>query len=144
MKERDKLFGCNFSPWVNFAEEDLLCAKTLLKEKLYNQVCFHSQQAAEKMLKAFLKSKRMVPPKLHNLLELLEMCKEKDGDFKEIQESCEYLSRFYLSVRYPDALPGFLPEGLPVFKDAKKALEEAENILDFVKTILLRKEKKIE
>lgn len=49
MKDRDKLFGCNFSPWINFAEEDLLCAKTLLKENLYNQVCFHSQQAAEKM-----------------------------------------------------------------------------------------------
>ena len=113
MKNDNNMSKSNFSVWLQFAEEDFLSAKALWGKKIYNQVCFHSQQAAEKMLKAFLKSQGIVPPKIHNLLELLQMCKEKDSEFATLQKGCEYLSRFYLPARYPDALPGSLPEGLP-------------------------------
>lgn len=133
MKKYDRENESGLIVWIRFAEEDILSAKALLEKGIYNQVCFHSQQAAEKMLKAFLKSKEMVPPKIHSLLELLQMCKEKDNDFDLLQEECEYLSRFYLSIRYPDALVGSLSEGLPNLEEAKKALDFAEYIMKFVK-----------
>ncbi|MFH1876359.1 MAG: HEPN domain-containing protein [Candidatus Omnitrophota bacterium] len=126
-----------FSVWLQFAEEDLLSAEALLEKKIHNQVCFHSQQSVEKILKAFLKSQKILPPKIHSLLELLEMCKEKNNKFCTLQKGCAYLSRFYLSVRYPDALAGVLPEGLPSFEEAKRSLAFAEEIIAFVKKILL-------
>lgn len=136
MKGDNKIGRPDFSTWLQFAEEDFLSAKTLLESGIYNQVCFHSQQAVEKMLKAFLKSRGIVPPKIHSLLELLEMCKEEGARFDSFQEGCEYLSRFYVPTRYPDALPGSLPEGLPNLEDARKALDFAEEIMEFVGKVL--------
>ncbi|RKY56317.1 MAG: DNA-binding protein, partial [Candidatus Neomarinimicrobiota bacterium] len=36
------------------------------------------------------------------------------------------LDRFYIPTRYPNALPGSLPEGLPNAQDAKDTLTTAE------------------
>ena len=41
--------------WLQYAEEDLTVARLTLREDgPPNQVCFHSQQIAEKCLKGFL------------------------------------------------------------------------------------------
>ncbi|MFZ5911941.1 MAG: HEPN domain-containing protein [Chloroflexota bacterium] len=42
--------------WVTYAEEDLVMAKSALKRRkpLTNASCYHSQQCAEKYLKAML------------------------------------------------------------------------------------------
>jgi HEPN domain-containing protein len=48
----------NFSVWLQFAEEDFLSAKLLLERKIYNQVCFHSQQVAEKNSESIFKISR--------------------------------------------------------------------------------------
>ena len=37
--------------WLTFVQEDLQVAEILLREQVYNQVGFHSQQAVEKALK---------------------------------------------------------------------------------------------
>jgi HEPN domain-containing protein len=42
------------SRWCAFAENDLETAEVLLREAIWNQVCFHSQQSVEKYLKASL------------------------------------------------------------------------------------------
>ena len=122
--------------WLAFAEEDLSSEKILLKGKIYNQVCFHAQQTAEKSLKAFLKSKGVNLPKTHNLLELIQICKRKSATFGQLEENCEYLSRFYLPTRYPDAMVGSLPEGLPNMEDAMRAVNKAEPVLELVKKLL--------
>jgi len=44
----------DFSRWLKFAEEDLKMAEFALKEGVYNQACFHSQQCVEKVLKGFI------------------------------------------------------------------------------------------
>jgi HEPN domain-containing protein len=137
MQNSERANQYSFSVWLQFAKEDMLSAQILLKERVYNQVCFHSQQAAEKILKAFLKSQKIIPPKIHSLLELLEMCKGKNNRFNLIQKGCEYLSRFYLPVRYPDALAGTLPEGLPSREEAENSLGFAEEIVEFVEKILI-------
>ena len=40
--------------WIQFAKEDFILAKAAFEKEIFNQVCFHSQQAIEKSLKAFI------------------------------------------------------------------------------------------
>ncbi|MBT9148020.1 MAG: hypothetical protein DDT32_01789 [Syntrophomonadaceae bacterium] len=40
--------------WFDFAADDIKSGEILLREGMYNMVCFHAQQAAEKALKGFL------------------------------------------------------------------------------------------
>lgn len=122
--------------WLFFADEDFNAAKALLNDKIYNQVCFHAQQSAEKSLKAFLKSRGLVIPKTHNLSELIHLCIKESKSFAPMEEACQYLGRFYLPTRYPDAIVGSPPEGLPDENDAKKAIDESGKVLKFVKKIL--------
>ncbi len=62
--------------WLEFAKQDLRMAEIALKENLYNQVCFHSQQAAEKFLKGYLFAKNKTIPKTHFIDELLTLVLE--------------------------------------------------------------------
>lgn len=118
--------------WFEFAREDFRLVKIALKEKIYNQVCFHSQQAAEKTLKGFLKNKSKNVPKTHFLDELLNLCIKIDNDFQALKEGCSILDDYYIPTRYPDALPGIFPEGLPQQKDAQEALSILKKIMEFV------------
>jgi len=49
------------------------------------------------------------------------------------QQAAEKAIKTYHLLRYPDALPGSLPEGLPQRKEAEKALKCAQEVFDFVK-----------
>ena len=63
--------------WVRIAELDLSSAHHLFKTHHPNPleiVCFHSQQAAEKVLKCFLVMQNIDFPKTHDLNELWKMC----------------------------------------------------------------------
>jgi HEPN domain-containing protein len=55
---------------------------------------------------------------------------------EQYKEKLEFLDKFYVPTRYPDALPGSLPEGLPNKEDAEKAVESAKEVVDFVKKAL--------
>lgn len=118
--------------WFSFAQEDLKVAKLSFDEKIYNQACFHSQQGVEKMLKGFLKIKSKNIPKVHSLAQLLTLCAEIDIDFENIRTACVKLDDYYILTRYPDALPGILPEGLPSEDDAQKAISTLEEVIDIV------------
>ena len=113
--------------WVEFAVEDLKMAKLAMKEKIYNQVCFHSQQAVEKIFKGYLETKNVLPPKTHKLTDLISLI--NNGIIKKFKNEIILLDRFYIPTRYPDALPGSLPIGLPKEKDAKDSLETAIKIV---------------
>ncbi len=102
-----------FSNWIAFAEDDLRAARACLKEGVFSQACFHAQQEVEKALKAVIASKGDLPPKTHELRDLLTICLRYTEDFAVFKEECNLLSRFYLPTRYPDAILGSLPEGLP-------------------------------
>jgi HEPN domain-containing protein len=121
--------------WFHFAEEDLRMAKLALKEGIYNQVCFHSQQAVEKALKAHLESNNVMPPKTHKIVDLIS--KIKTEMFKDLRNNLILLDRFYIPTRYPDALPGSLSEGLPRKEDAEESLKLAVKIVERVKKGML-------
>lgn len=53
--------------WMEFAHEDSRMAELALKEKIYNQACFHSEQCVEKVIKAFIIHKGRFTHKAINL-----------------------------------------------------------------------------
>jgi HEPN domain-containing protein len=112
--------------WLLFAHQDLRMAQMAMEEGLYNQVCFHAQQCAEKAIKGLLAHQRKIPPRTHRLADLLGLL--EPDPFAEDRIEIQLLDRFYLPTRYPDALPVSLPEGLPDAGDAQEALTIAGKV----------------
>ncbi|MFZ0929780.1 MAG: HEPN domain-containing protein [Syntrophobacteraceae bacterium] len=119
--------------WLQIAAEDLKMAELAIRECIYNQVCFHSQQSAEKAVKALLLLQGQVVPRTHLLGDLLRLL---EPDPFSASLGIQLLDRFYLPTRYPDALPGSLPEGLPNHEDAFEALAVARQVLITVSDII--------
>lgn len=119
--------------WFIFADEDRTIAERALEEGILNQVCFHAQQGVEKLLKGKLHDTEKRIPKTHHLTELLGLCITIDNNLKTFEKDCMTLDRYYIPTRYPDALPGTLPEGLPNERDAREAIE----IFDRIRTAIV-------
>jgi len=111
--------------WLYFAGEDLKMADLALEAEIYNQVCFHSQQCAEKAIKGLLLFQGKTPPRTHLLGDLLTILSPNPFT---ISLDVQLLDRFYIPTRYPDALPGSLPEGLTTHQDAMEALSVARQV----------------
>lgn len=125
-----------YMAWLRYADDDLKAAEELIKAGLYNLACFHSHQGAEKYLKAFLVKHRINPPRIHKLPVLLSLCQQAGAEIEELEELKEdflILDMYYIPTRYPTAPVGSLPEGLPNEEDAKKALDIAKRVRDFIK-----------
>ena len=118
--------------WLEFAHEDLRLAELAMEEGITNQACFHAQQGVEKALKGFLRSHQRSVPKTHALRELLAICKRLDASFGTLKETCVKLDRYYILTRYPDALPGMAPEGLPTRQDAEEAVALLQDALKWI------------
>ncbi|MEK7865341.1 MAG: HEPN domain-containing protein [Planctomycetota bacterium] len=92
--------------WVDKAEDDWKAAIDLgrrRRDPLPDPVCFHCQQCAEKYLKALLVSKRISPPRVHGLLELLDLCIQQDGSLAVQAPRVDTLNSYAVSIRYPGA-----------------------------------------
>jgi len=109
--------------WKAFAENDLFSAEVLLREKVRNQVCFHSQQCVEKLLKGSLPADAR--PRTHKIADLVRLTDFLALD-NDLKAELRLLDRFYIPSRYPDALPGTLEEGMPSQKDAEVSIEAAK------------------
>jgi HEPN domain-containing protein len=120
--------------WLAFAHEDLRMAELAITEGLYNQVCFHCQQCAEKAVKGLLSYQGQILPRTHRLGDLLGLL--KPNPLSSIASEVQLLDRFYIPTRYPDALPGTLPEGLPDADDAEEALAVVQQVISAVTAFL--------
>ncbi len=114
--------------WLRFAAEDLQVAEWALSAGLFNQTCFHAQQCVEKTLKAWLLHHSLSTPRAHQMSVLLELAPRPLPFLAEIEEGVLGLDRFYIPTRYPDALPGALPEGMPGSADAEESLSLARHV----------------
>ncbi|MEW6542893.1 MAG: HEPN domain-containing protein [Nitrospirota bacterium] len=96
----------NFSAWVRKAEHDLLNIENNLaaKEIPWDTVCFHAQQAAKKLLKAFLVFHGRDLSKTHDLVALLAQCVECDAGLAALESDCRKLTAYGMAARYPDDL----------------------------------------
>lgn len=113
--------------WVAKAEADFNTARRELRVRRapnYDGVCYHSQQCAEKLLKAFLIGKQVHPPPTHNLVELVRLCLRYDGTFELIRPDLESLNGYSVVIRYP---------GVSAAKqDAAAAVKAAQHVQDFM------------
>lgn len=114
--------------WLSFSQEDMKMAELALKEKIYNQVCFHSQQCVEKAIKGLIVKSGHAHPQSHKLADLVSAFTMTI--FEDLKKDILLLDRFYIPTRYPDALPGMLPEGLPSREDAEEAIKIARIVIE--------------
>ena len=114
--------------WLIKANGDLKVAENEMnltsEQMVTDAVCFHSQQAVEKLLKAFLITKNVEFGKTHNLEFLAELCGKEDEEFKELEVG--NLSFYAVEVRYPDEF--FIPS----LDEAKECLRIARKVKEFV------------
>jgi HEPN domain-containing protein len=116
--------------WAEYAEEDFLLAKSALRRKkpLTTASCFHSQQCAEKYLKALLIFKGREFPKTHDLVILDRLCNQSGILTGLDKEDLGRLSAYAVHTRYPGSQPA--PE------DGEEALEISGQIRKFARAIL--------
>ena len=84
---------------------------------------FHCQQAAEKILKAFLTWHDQPFGKIHNLEELGEACKTIDSPLDPILSRAVLLSKYASRFRYPGA------SYEPTVEEARDALQLAREVM---------------
>jgi HEPN domain-containing protein len=118
----------NWRSWVAKAENDLLNVRNNLTadEVPWDTVCFHAQQAAEKMLKALLLHRGVPAPRTHDLAALLEQCVMQDERAEALRGSCLLLNPYSVDARYPAAFPE------PDEREARQAVEAARRISDAI------------
>lgn len=119
--------------WIKIAKEDLEAAEHLSSTSLYRMICYHSQQAVEKILKAILTEHEIEFSRTHNIPDLLNAAKEIGYKPPINTGEATFLNSIY-RARYPAAL-GLLPSGEPTKEDAEKALLVAETMWKWIRDI---------
>lgn len=117
-----------FEKWFRKAENDLLVIKNNMAsdEIPVDACCFHAQQAAEKYMKAYLVSRQIYFPKIHDLQALLNLCISINSSFNQIMQPALKLSDYAIAPRYPDTFDDL------TLNDAIEAYKDAVTIKDFV------------
>ena len=120
--------------WFRQAQDDYLMAQKAIEIELYRQVCFHSQQCAEKALKAMMLEEGKRIKRVHDLLELSKDVESLSLSLAASTEELAFLNQVY-RFRYPPDI-GLLPHGEPIKEDAQKALEVAGRVFEQVRKTL--------
>lgn len=110
--------------WMTKAANDLLNADNNLNAKTIplDTVCFHCQQAAEKLLKAFLVGKGRTYPITHDLLAILENILPINSEAERLRDDLALLTPYAVEVRYPDDFY------MPSLQDAREARDAADRV----------------
>jgi HEPN domain-containing protein len=90
--------------WVRKAEHDVKAARLIAggPDRLYDNVCFHCQQAAEKYLKALLQESGRPVPRTHDLLMLRALLLPAyPAVVRSLRRGLEFLTQFAVDHRYP-------------------------------------------
>jgi HEPN domain-containing protein len=124
----------NSNAWIFFADKDVQIAELAVDNaELSGEVTFHSQQAIEKYLKAFLAENKTTIKKTHDLVELYsEVRKIKDMNLNE--NMLQDIKDLYIETRYPSNIGLFQDGSLPAIEDAKSYLDFAKSIASIVKS----------
>ncbi len=110
--------------WIQ-AKDDFRFAESALKEGFFSQCCFICQQASEKALKSILYKRGAKLVLTHSLFQLCEAL----GINGDLKRAAGLLDQYYISARYPDALPGGAPSELFSRDQAEGALRNASLFL---------------
>ena len=114
--------------WLQKGSDDLRCAEYLstMRHPTPDEViCNLCQQSAEKYLKSFLFLKGIEPPKIHDLVVLLEMCSKHNESFSVLSPKTYILTNYAVMPRYPNELD-------ITGEDMKTAIRYAKEIQEFI------------
>ncbi len=114
--------------WLEFAAEDLLCAKTLAEQEKCNALAaFHCQQTIEKALKGYslYKTGRLVDG--HNLPWLCRGAARQNPKFGDWLDESAAMTRLYIETRYPSDKPMIISD-----ERLGQILKMAEDMYDFI------------
>jgi HEPN domain-containing protein len=90
--------------WVGKAEEDFLAATDLSRRRkrpLWSSVCFHTQQCAEKYLKARMEEAGLPIHKTHDLEVLLNLLLPLEPAWVSLRSAIQDLTDYAVDFRYP-------------------------------------------
>lgn len=118
--------------WVRKAEQDIAAAEYLLPfvAESANAIAFHSQQAAEKYLKALLTWWSIDFPKTHVITRLLALVETRDRALAKSLVEAIVVSHYGVGARYP----GESPDASPA--EAEEAVRLAKMVRDAVRPLL--------
>jgi HEPN domain-containing protein len=95
--------------WVKKAESDydaVLILRRSRKASRFDPICFHSQQCAEKYLKARLNEAGISFSKTHDLAVLLKLAAAPEPLWITMDAALKRLTDFAVAVRYPGTTAG--------------------------------------
>jgi len=118
--------------WLVRARSDLTLARSAPSGVLLEDLCFHTQQAAEKAIKAVLILHDVEFPYVHELSRLLLLAEERGVAGAQGLLGVAALTRFAVSGRYPDRQP---PPTREVYGEA---LVLAEAVVVWAESIVAR------
>lgn len=115
--------------WVAKARNDLLDADNNLASAHIpaDTVCFHCQQAAEKLLKAVLAAQGVPPPRTHVLMMLADQLAATFRTIERLGDELAILTPYAVAARYPDD-----DFDMPTIEDAREARQCADKVLAWV------------
>jgi len=114
--------------WLERAYSDLALARAALRlpNVLLEDACFHTQQCAEKALKALLVQRGIPFPRTHVVETLLDLLEASGVAVPADVDEALVLTQYAVQTRYPGAWEPVTPE------EARFALEVANRVLGWV------------
>lgn len=114
--------------WLRKAENDLRNIRNNLAadEVPTDTVCFHAQQAIEKLLKGLLVAHGRNIGKTHDLVKLLSDVADLVPELLPLEGRLEEISEYGVAARYPDAFCD------PTLDESRHAFETATKIEEIV------------
>ncbi len=116
--------------WLASAREDLAYARHAASGGHHAPACFHSQQAAEKAVKAvhYLRGARVVLG--HTVRALIQSLDPRSEALEALLDAARDLDLFYVPTRYPNGLDAGTPGQAFSAAHSSYALALAARILD--------------
>ncbi len=118
--------------WLQAAREDLAAAGHLASGGYHAPACFHSQQAAEKAVKALHYSRGARAVIGHSVRGLIERLDPRESALAGLLDAARELDLLYLPARYPNGLDQGTPAEAFSEPQAVRARELAAAIVDAV------------
>lgn len=95
-----------YTDWLIYAESDLAAASMLRhNKKTLLLSAFHSHQAIEKALKAYMLNQKGYAPDGHNIIYLCKTAARDNAGFTDKLDECIELNNYYIQTRYPPDFP---------------------------------------
>ena len=122
-----------YTDWLRQAERNLKSAEANMQFGIYEEVCYESQQVAEKAVVALLDFHHM-ELRGHSVTLLLR--KLNINVPKEVEDCVQELDKHYIPSRYPDVYDEGAPADYYNERDAEECLECGRKVLEWVRGVV--------